>query len=265
MLDTPRRKCSLIAVVKFLKSIETSGKHALRFMLVGGAIRALRRKAAELKTIEDAVVMVRNFNYCRIKITSSQVASEIIALLKLLAGNPPKTLMELGTNKGGTFFLFTRVAAPDATLVSLDLPPELYTGGYKHWQGRLYATFGREQQQVKLLRADSHNPRTVDLVQQATGGRKLDFLLIDGDHSYAGVKRDFELYSPLVAPGGLVALHDIVPGSEARVGEVPRFWQELKGPYRLMTEFVADWQQGTCGIGVIQVPVKRDSGGQHAN
>jgi predicted O-methyltransferase YrrM len=149
--------------------------------------------------------------------------------------------------------MFTRVAALDALLISLDLPPELYTGGYTRWQEKLYATFGREQQRVELLRADSHDARTVDLVRKTTGGRPLDFLLIDGDHSYEGVKRDFELYAPLVAPGGYIAFHDIVPGPEARVGGVPRFWQELKQT-RPVTEFVNDWKQGAYGIGVIQVP-----------
>lgn len=37
----------------------------------------------------------------------------------------------------------------------------------------------------------------------------MDFLFIDGDHAYEGVKADFEMYSPLVRKGGLVALHDI--------------------------------------------------------
>lgn len=37
---------------------------------------------------------------------------------------------------------------------------------------------------------------------------KIDLLFIDGDHSYEGVKLDFELYSKLLAPKGVVILHD---------------------------------------------------------
>lgn len=33
-------------------------------------------------------------------------------------------------------------------------------------------------------------------------------LFVDGDHSYLGVKRDIELYSPRVIPGGFIAFHD---------------------------------------------------------
>ncbi len=36
----------------------------------------------------------------------------------------------------------------------------------------------------------------------------VDFVFIDGDHSYDGLRGDWEAWSPLIAPGGCVALHD---------------------------------------------------------
>jgi hypothetical protein len=33
----------------------------------------------------------------------------------------------------------------------------------------------------------------------------------NGDHSRDGVRQDFDMYSALVAPGGLIAFHDISP------------------------------------------------------
>ncbi|HNQ24420.1 MAG TPA: class I SAM-dependent methyltransferase [Phycisphaerae bacterium] len=48
---------------------------------------------------------------------------------------------------------------------------------------------------------------TQDMVHHYPGG-PVRVLLIDADHSYAGVRRDFELWSPLVAPGGLIIFHD---------------------------------------------------------
>ncbi len=37
---------------------------------------------------------------------------------------------------------------------------------------------------------------------------KIDVLFIDGDHSYEGVKQDFELYSNILNPKGIIILHD---------------------------------------------------------
>jgi Methyltransferase domain len=38
--------------------------------------------------------------------------------------------------------------------------------------------------------------------------KKIGFLWIDGDHRYSEVKKDFDLWSPYVAEGGVVAFHD---------------------------------------------------------
>ena len=77
----------------------------------------------------------------------------------------------------------------------------------------------------------------------------MDVLFIDGDHSYEGVKKDFELYSLLVKKGGIIAFHDIVPGTPEREGVV-QFWDQIKPGYQ-HTEIVKDWRSGGWGIGII--------------
>jgi predicted O-methyltransferase YrrM len=37
---------------------------------------------------------------------------------------------------------------------------------------------------------------------------KIDFLFIDGDHTYEGVKKDWDLYSKIMNPQGVVVFHD---------------------------------------------------------
>lgn len=37
---------------------------------------------------------------------------------------------------------------------------------------------------------------------------KIDFLFIDGDHSYEGVKLDFDLYSTILSENGVIIIHD---------------------------------------------------------
>ena len=39
-------------------------------------------------------------------------------------------------------------------------------------------------------------------------GIKIDFLFIDGDHSYEGVKLDFDLYSTILSDNGVIIIHD---------------------------------------------------------
>jgi predicted O-methyltransferase YrrM len=218
--------------------------------LVSGAIRSLQAKAASVKTAEEALALVFEFRCRGIRIAPGQIPSEIIQLLRVLERNPPRRVLEIGTAGGGSFFLFARAATDDALLISADLPLGLFGGGYPKWRGRLIQSFGRARQQVHLLRADSHSPETFNRIKQLLGGNQLDFLFIDGDHRYEGVKADFEAYSPLVRAGGLIGFHDIVPGPPQEAGGVHLFWQELK-QRQPVQEFVADWTQGGYGIGLL--------------
>ena len=85
-------------------------------------------------------------------------------------------------------------------------------------------------------------------------------MFIDGDHSYGGVKKDFELYSPLVNKSGMIAFHDIIPDFQTRygkrtgnyAGDVPIFWNEIKKFYRYEEIFISPKQDG-LGIGILYV------------
>ncbi|MEM2073510.1 MAG: hypothetical protein QXO33_03065 [Nitrososphaeria archaeon] len=48
----------------------------------------------------------------------------------------------------------------------------------------------------------------------------------------------------------IIVFHDIAPGSIECVGEVPKFWKEIKDQYD-NREIVEDWAQGGYGIGVL--------------
>lgn len=80
---------------------------------------------------------------------------------------------------------------------------------------------------VEVLRRDSSEAA-------AEWTRPIDLLFIDGDHSYEGVKADWNAFAPHVRPFGFVAFHDTLwdlrPDpryARADMG-VPRFVEELR-------------------------------------
>jgi predicted O-methyltransferase YrrM len=179
-----------------------------------------------------------------------QNRSEIQNLLNLLAGKRPKRILEIGTANGGTLFLFCRIADANAIIVSVDMPGGWFGGGYPRWKGLLYQRFVSAGQKLHLLRADSHSPETLARVQRILGDQKFDFIFIDGDHTYNGVKQDYEMYRQLGAPGCIIGFHDIVANATDPDCEVPRFWNELRAAHRTI-EFVENPAQVGAGIGVV--------------
>jgi predicted O-methyltransferase YrrM len=64
--------------------------------------------------------------------------------------------------------------------------------------------------------------------------RRIDLLFIDGDHSYEGVKRDWDLFVPYLTEFGVVVFHDTIwqlrpdPKLSRPDMGVPRFVEELR-------------------------------------
>jgi predicted O-methyltransferase YrrM len=179
----------------------------------------------------------------------SQIPEEIVWLMKLVAPLRPRSLLEIGTATGGTLYLLARAAGRDARFATIDLE--------QRYDPDVLKSFARDQQRIELILGSSAEDSTMARVRTFLPDR-LDLLFIDGDHSYEGIRRDFERYAPLVRPGGVVIFHDIVDDNLTRFGiatgsradGVPRFWREVKSRYATQECVAVDGQDG-FGIGVI--------------
>lgn len=117
-----------------------------------------------------------------------------------------RRLAEIGVWEGGSTRILRQAMAPDATLFGID----------PHPSGRLGLSYARMIAAGEAAHSRNGSVEWLRMkgVDAARDPRVLaapfDFVLIDGDHSYEGLREDWEAWSPLVAPGGIVALHDSV-------------------------------------------------------
>ena len=181
-----------------------------------------------------------------------QKLSEVAPFLALIGH--PRTVVEIGAGHGGMLAAFCAVSAEDATIISVDLEGGPFApsgGGVSDTELRSRAN-PKPHQKLHLVRGDSRDREICDYVASLTPNG-IDVLLIDGDHTYEGVSSDFRAYAPLVAPDGIIALHDILPHSRVRECQVDRFWRELTGPRK--REIVSPgelYDDGTWGgIGLV--------------
>jgi predicted O-methyltransferase YrrM len=182
-----------------------------------------------------------------------QNRAELAELVERIRALNPSVIVEIGTARGGSLFLMSCAAAANACLVSIDLPAGLFGGGYPAWKGLLYRRMVGRRQTLCLIRADSHRRETVEKARRALQGLPVDFLFIDGDHSYAGAKGDFLRYRELVRPGGLIGFHDILESRSDPDITVAPLWRELAARFGT-EEIVESYAQGGFGIGLLKVP-----------
>lgn len=91
--------------------------------------------------------------------------------------------------------------------------------------------------------SDSHAPAVREALAPWRG--KVDFAFVDGDHSYRGLRQDIFLVTPLLRPGGIMALHDT-----AAVWDCKRVFEDmLRSPsFTLLRNFdnrfgISLWQR----------------------
>ncbi len=77
--------------------------------------------------------------------------------------------------------------------------------------------------QVVWLRKTSESA-----IREFQNEEAVDFVYIDGNHSYEAVKKDIRLYYPLIKNNGLIGGHDYTPYTETVMRAVDEFAEETK-------------------------------------
>ena len=148
----------------------------------------------------------------------------------LVAALKPKTLVELGTHGGGSYFSFCQSV--------IDNKLDTKTYAIDTWMGEKQAGFYSESLFKKVMDFNIEHFDNFSTLMKMTFDEALnefdddsvDLLHIDGFHSYEAVSNDFRTWYPKLSKEAIVLFHDtheIKPGFG-----VHQFWDELKKEHR---------------------------------
>lgn len=123
--------------------------------------------------------------------------------------------IELGTFLGRGAAILSEGARKVTTI---DLFDEPYFGGIWH-TAQTIAYRLRNYRNIVVVKNSSYDVAPKFYAEQP------DFLFIDADHSYEGVKKDFEAWFPMLEKGAFILFHDSVdaerhPGATGFVAEI---------------------------------------------
>jgi len=150
-----------------------------------------------------------------------QKLDELAATIELIDTVKPAVIVEIGAGNGGTSWAWSKIASK--ALYTIDLPNGPWGGS----DVSLMFDYIKKNTKIPVTYIPGNSREMVDTLKGHLASTMIDFLYIDGDHSYEGVKADYELYRPLVAPGGIIGFHDYCEHPKEIGCEVRRLCDEL--------------------------------------
>lgn len=124
-------------------------------------------------------------------------------LFGLVRSMPARRVIEIGRYKGGSTFVIAAAMRGEGEFWSIDLGDKearLRAPGARPFDRQIVDLCARFGLRIHLLVGDSR------VIEVDTG--EVDLVVIDGDHSYEGVRSDFERFGRRVRVGGAVLFDD---------------------------------------------------------
>jgi cephalosporin hydroxylase len=181
-----------------------------------------------------------------VNVHTLQYKWEFEQFLEVLDQRHFSTVLEIGSWHGGSLYQMMKRADSEAQIMSIS---EDISEGTTDLICSWAKDFGHT---ALVIKGDSHDSIVLEKARSffSVG---LDLLFIDGDHSYEGCKQDFMDYGPLILPGGLIVLQDIIWTERCPQVMVSKLWQEVREAGYIIQELYTHSSQGGLGIGIIYI------------
>lgn len=167
-----------------------------------------------------------------------QYAEDIVMMQELIWRLRPDVIVETGVAHGGSAVLYASVLElighGKVVAVDVEIRPHNRQAITAHPMAR----------RIELIEGSSTAPETLAKVKAAVGDAAKVLVTLDSNHSAAHVRKEIELYAPMVSPDSYLVVMD---GAQEIMADIPRGKAEWRtdNPLVAIREFVAgtkDWE-----------------------
>jgi predicted O-methyltransferase YrrM len=160
-----------------------------------------------------------------------QHEDELEGLIDLFQTAGVRSYLEIGVRYGGSFERIVESLPKGSRGVAVDFPGGAF--GDEESAPILCSALRRLKFKGYLVKSIFGPSQAPEVIERVKRFAPFDAVLLDADHSYEAIRKDFEVYAPM---SKLVVLHDVAAPETVRSKdglsvEVPRFWQEIKKSY----------------------------------
>lgn len=135
--------------------------------------------------------------------------NDLMVILRLVEKKNPRRCLEVGLHYGHTARLLLRYSPGIRCYIGIDREPN------KKDKPMFHPGHVVDEELVQVL---LHPKGTRGIANDTVPGAPFDFIFIDADHRYEGVKFDTQWALPLLAQNGLIFWHDYNVPSQYRPG-----------------------------------------------
>ncbi|MBJ7450047.1 MAG: class I SAM-dependent methyltransferase [Parachlamydiales bacterium] len=229
-----RRLSALWAALRHPALLMQTIRIAVDFLYVSRKIKTSKIKEVKISEIIKNFEEVKFFN----PFTRDGGVSylELISICSLVKASKAKHILEIGTFEGNTTLQLALNSTNEAVVHTLDLPP----GTIDTVKPTLLTDFKYITDQNKLDRKYSSHSCANKVVQHLGDSTTydfknfikdnlLDFIFIDGGHSYECVRSDTEKALKVLSKNGIILWHDFTPNFQG----VYKYLNELANTAKL--------------------------------
>lgn len=191
--------------------------YALFYWFFRRVYRKMLRSSASLRLkLRDLESRIYVFKFAlkrEMNISTHMTKSELVTIHKMLKTfNRDVVYLEIGSYLGASCAVASSATSDKSKMICIDtwgnhamkyIEEDIDAEIRDTWK-EFHINTSEYHHKIKTVRGWSYD--VVEDVREITD--VVDALLIDGDHSYAGVKKDWDLYSCFLKRGSLVAFHD---------------------------------------------------------
>lgn len=142
------------------------------------------------------------------ELSGHQNKVDLLYVCAVAAHRKAKSIFEFGTYQGRTTYHLA-LANNDVHVTTLDMPPKP-DWAYAKYNGIYF----RDTEQASRISQLFQDSRDLDTTPHR---EKYDFVFVDADHTYEGVKNDTLKAFEMLKPGGAIMWHDYAPKSAGLV------------------------------------------------
>lgn len=162
-----------------------------------------------------------------------QFPQDVVAIQEIIWETRPDLIIETGVARGGSVILHASVLeaiGEDGQVLGIDIDIR----SHNRVEIERHPLFSR----IKLLEGSSISPEIINQVRAHAARARRCMVILDSNHTHAHVKRELEIYAPLVSPDCYLLVFDTIIEFMPESFSANRPWGPGNNPMTALEEFL---------------------------